>query len=95
MIGKVADIAGNAVHEGRSTGHFVANTLNTVATANSSDIANTADTEHPRKDRSKDQIPAPEGRGRPRQVVQKLQLPGTRFSLDCPPLSNYSIDTAN
>ena len=61
MIRRAADITGNAAHGGRSTGQFVANSLNTAATANSSGIANTG-TGHPNKDRSsKDYIPVPEG----------------------------------
>jgi hypothetical protein len=51
-VGKGGDIAGNAIHGGRSTDQFVAGTLNTVATANSFDIANTGGIEDPNMDRN-------------------------------------------
>ena len=44
---RAADIVGSAPHVARSTDHFVADTVNTAATAN------IADTEHPHTDRSK------------------------------------------
>ena len=44
---RAADRAGSASHAARNTDHFVANTVNTAATAN------IADTEHPNTDRSK------------------------------------------
>jgi len=68
MAGRVVDRAGNVLHEGRSRGHFAANTLGTVATADTAGIANIADTEHPRTERSRGHIPVPEGWGRPRQA---------------------------
>ena len=48
--GMASDRAGNAIHGDHSTDQFVANSLNTVATANSADIAHTADIEHPSMD---------------------------------------------
>jgi hypothetical protein len=75
MPGMAADRAGNAWHGDHSTDQFGANNLDTVATANSADIANTAGAEHPRMDRSTGHIPAPEGWGRIRQADQKLQSP--------------------
>jgi len=63
MVGMAADIVGSGAHGVRSTDRIVANTVNIAATAN------TADTEHPNMDcSSKDHMPAPEGRGWPRQV---------------------------
>ena len=66
MAGKAADIVGSGARGVRSTDRIVANTVNTAATAN------TADTEHPNMDRNKDHMPAPEGRGRPRQANPKV-----------------------
>jgi hypothetical protein len=66
--GMAVDIAGSASHGDRSTDQFVADTLDTAATANNADIANTADTEHPRKDRSRGHMPVPEDRGHPGQA---------------------------
>ena len=43
---RAADIVDSAPHAARSTDHFVADTVNTAATAN------IADTEHPHTDRS-------------------------------------------
>jgi hypothetical protein len=66
MTGTGGDIAGSASHAAHSTDHIVANKPNIAATANTADIA---DTEHPNMDcSSKDHMPAPEGRGRPRQA---------------------------
>ena len=48
--GMASDRAGNAIRGDHSTDQFVANSLNTVATANSADIAHTADIEHPSMD---------------------------------------------
>lgn len=75
MPGMAADRAGSAGHGDHSTDQFVVNNLNTVATANSADIANTVGTEHPRMDRSTGHIPAPEGREPTKQADQKLQSP--------------------
>lgn len=49
MAGKAAEIARNAVHAGRSTDRFAAGNLNTVATADSFDTANTGTEDHPNK----------------------------------------------
>ena len=54
---RAADIVGSAPHAARSTDHFVADTVNTAATAN------IADTEYPNTDRNKDHMTAPEERG--------------------------------
>ena len=54
---RAADIVGSAPHAARSTDHFVADTVNTAATAN------IADTEYPNTDRSKDHMTAREERG--------------------------------
>ena len=54
---RAADRAGSASHAARSTDHFVANIVNTAATAN------IADTEYPNTDRNKDHMTAPEERG--------------------------------
>jgi hypothetical protein len=54
---RAADIAGSALHGGRSRDHFVANTVNTAATAN------IADTEHPNTDHSRGHMTAPEDGG--------------------------------
>ena len=70
--GMAADRAGNALHGAHSTGQFVADILNIPATANSADIANTADTEHPSMDCGRGHIPVPEGRGRLRQASPKV-----------------------
>ena len=86
MAGMAANKAGNALHGAHSTDQFVADTLDSLATANSVDIANTADTEHPSMDCSRGHVPAPEGRGRLRQANQKVQLPRKTLSSDCPPL---------
>jgi hypothetical protein len=75
MLGMAADKAGSAGHGDHSTDQFVANNLNTVATANSADIANTAGTEHPRTDRSMRHIPGPEDREPIKQADRKLQSP--------------------
>jgi len=66
------DIAGSASRGARSTGHIVANRPNIAATADTADTASTVDTEHPSMDRSKDHMPAPEGRGRLRQAKQAV-----------------------
>jgi hypothetical protein len=70
--GMAGDIAGNASHGARSMDRIAANTVSTVATANSADIANTVDTEHPNMDHSRDHMPAPEGRGRLRQAKRAV-----------------------
>jgi len=85
MPGMAANRAGNAWHADHSTDQFVANNLNTVATADSADIANTADTEHPRMEGSTGHMLVREGRGRVRQPEQKLQSPGKTPSSDRPP----------
>ena len=54
---RAADIVGSAPHAARSTDHFVADTVNTAATAN------IADTEHPNTDRSKGHRTAREDSG--------------------------------
>jgi len=54
---RAADRAGSAPHAARSTDHFVADTVNTAATAN------IADTEHPHTDRSKGHRTAREDSG--------------------------------
>ena len=67
--GTGAGIAGSASHAARSTDHIVANTLNIAATANTADTADIVDIEHPNMDcSSKGCMPAPEGRGCPRQA---------------------------
>ena len=58
------DITGSASHGARNTGRIAANTVNTPATANSLD---TADTENPNRDRSRGRMPEPALRGCPRQ----------------------------
>ena len=50
------NITGSASHGGRSTDHIVASTLDTAATANTADIA---DTEHPNMDCSRGHMPVP------------------------------------
>lgn len=54
---RAADIVDSAPHAARSTDHFVADTVNTAATAN------IADTEHPHTDRSKGHRTAREDSG--------------------------------
>ena len=54
---RAADRADSALHGGRITDHFVANTVNIAATAN------IADTEHPNTDRSRGHMTAPEDGG--------------------------------
>jgi hypothetical protein len=85
MAGTAADKAGNALHGGHSTDQFVADTLSTAATANSAGIANIADTEHPSMDRRRGHTPVPEGRGRPEQADQKVQLSRKTLSSNRPP----------
>jgi hypothetical protein len=79
------DIAGNASHGARSMDRIVANTVSTAATADSADTANTVDTEHPNRDRSRNHMPAPEGRGRLGQAKRAVQPPRKDFSSSCPP----------
>ena len=67
-----ADKAGNGLHGAHSTDQFVADNLNTLATANTADIANTADTEHPSMDCSRGHRPVPEGRGCLREANSKV-----------------------
>ena len=86
MAGMAANKAGNALNGAHSTDQFVADILDTLATANSADIANTADTEHPSMDCSRGHMAVPEGRGRLRQANPKVQLPTKTLSSDCPPL---------
>jgi hypothetical protein len=69
--GRTADRAGNALHVDHSTDRFVADMLNSLATAYIADIANTADIENPSTDRSRD-IPVPGGRERPREAELKV-----------------------
>ena len=85
MAGRAGDTADNALHEARSRDHIVANTVSIAATANIAGIANTADTEDPRMDRSRGHMAVPEGRGRLRQADQKLQSPRKKPSSDRPP----------
>jgi len=54
---RAADRVGSASHGARNTDHFVANIVNTAATAN------IADTEHPHTDRSKGHRTAREDSG--------------------------------
>ena len=54
---RAANRAGSASYGDRSTDHFVANTVNTAATAN------IAGTEHPNTDRNRDHRTAPEDGG--------------------------------
>ena len=54
---RAADRAGSALHGGRSTDHFVANTVNIAATANIAYI------EHRHTDHSRIHRAAPEDRG--------------------------------
>jgi len=68
MAGRAADRADNALRAAHSTDRFVADILNTLATANSADIAETADTEHPSLDHSTGHMAVPEGRGRLKQA---------------------------
>jgi hypothetical protein len=70
--GMASDIAGNAIRGDHSTDQFVANSLNTVATVNSADIANTADIEHPSMDCSRGHRPVPEGCECPKQANPKV-----------------------
>jgi hypothetical protein len=56
------DTVGSASHGARSTDRIAANT---VATADNADIANTADTERPNRDRNRNHMSVPEGRGQP------------------------------
>jgi hypothetical protein len=72
MAGMAAGTAGNALHGAHSTDQFVANTLNTVATANSSDVAGTVDIEHPSMDCSRGHRPVPEGCECPKQANPKV-----------------------
>jgi hypothetical protein len=65
MAGMAADRAGNAWHGAHSTGQFVANILNTVATAN------TGDTEHPSMD-CRGHMPVPVGEECRRQENSKV-----------------------
>ena len=97
MAGRVADTAGNALHGDRSRDHVVASTANSLATANTVDIANTAGTEHPSMDRSrsKGHMPVPEGQGRLGQADQKLQSPSKTLSSDCPPLMITVVTPSN
>ena len=88
MAGMDADRADNVLHVAHSTDQFVADNLNTLATANSTDIANTAGTEHPSMDHSTGHMPVPEGHGRLGQADQKVQLPSKTLSSDCPPLND-------
>ena len=83
MAGRVTDIVGNGLHGVRSTGQRVAKSLNTAAIADSSDSLKTAGTGHPNMDRSsRNRMVVPEGWGRLRQVVQKVQLPTNTLSSD-------------
>jgi len=97
MTDMAVDRADNALHGAHSTDQFVADTLNTLATANSVDIANTAGTEHPRMDRSRGHIPVPEGRARLRQANPKVRPPRKTPSSDCLLLNLFRpmIYTAN
>ena len=54
---RAVDIVGSAPHAARSTDHFVADIVNTAATAN------IADTEYPNTDRSRNHMTAPGERG--------------------------------
>jgi hypothetical protein len=71
MADRAADRAGSALHAAHSKDRSGADTLNSFATANSADIADTADTEHPSMDHSRD-MPVPEDRGRPRKANLKV-----------------------
>lgn len=68
----MADMAGDRVDNGlrahHSTDRFAANRLNSLATADNTDIANTADIEDPRMDHSRVHTFAPEDRGRSKEA---------------------------
>jgi hypothetical protein len=84
MAGRTADRAGNALHVDHSTDRFVANMINSLATAYNADIANTADIEGPSTDRSRDMVVRP-GRERLSQARRKELGPRKTLSSDCPP----------
>lgn len=67
-----ADVAGNALHGGRSTDLSVAGTLNTVATASNFGVADTRSIEDSNVDRSSSLLHLPQLQGDARQAEQKL-----------------------
>jgi len=79
------DIAGNALHGAHSRDRIALGTVNTPATANSADSANTADTEHPNTARNRDYISVLERRRCLREANPKVQLPTKMLSSNCPP----------
>jgi len=61
MTDSAAEKAHNAGHEGRSTDHFAANPLDTVAAVTAARIANIAHTEYLRTESHRGHRPVPEG----------------------------------
>lgn len=57
MADTAADIAGSALYADRSTDRFLAGILNTVATADSFDTANTGTEHRPNMDRGRTPVP--------------------------------------
>jgi hypothetical protein len=88
MSGTGADRAGNASRGDHSRDQFPASSPNTVATADSADIASTAGTEHPR---STDHRPAPEGEGYLTIAQPKVRLSPRTFSSDHPPYQHRGL----
>ena len=84
MADRVVGRAGNALRAARNTGRFVADILNSFATANSTDIANTAGIENPSRGQGTGYIVL-EDRGHPRQANQKVRWPTKTFSSVRPP----------
>jgi hypothetical protein len=60
MADRAAERARSAGHEGRSTDHFAANTLDTVAAVAAARIANIAHTEYLRTESRRGHRPVPE-----------------------------------
>jgi hypothetical protein len=80
------DKAGSASRATHSTDRIVANRPNIAATAD------TADIDHPNMGCSRGHMPVPGDQGRPRRAEQKVKLPKTTLSSDCPPLKDQGID---
>jgi hypothetical protein len=86
------DIAGNALHGAHSRDHIAPGRVNTPATANSCDSANTADTEHPNTVRSRGYMSVLERRRCLTEGNPKVQLPTEMLSSNCPPLKLKGAD---